>query len=188
MTLPARSAAPRTLVLVAHPDLESSRVNRALLDAVRDLPNVTVRDLSRVRRDGGFDVAEEHRLLVAHDRVVLQFPWYWYSVPALLKEWMDQVLQYGFAYGSQGTRLRGKPLRVVTTTGGPRESYARTGHNRFSMAELMRPLDATAHLCGMPLAEPFVVHGARVVDEDTLAAYAAQYRALLEGDRLLATA
>ena len=178
----------RTLVLLAHPDLESSRVNRALADAVRDLDGVTVRDLATVRGEGGFDVAEEQRLLVEHDAVVLQFPWYWYSVPGILKEWMDQVLLYGFAYGSDGTKLRGKTLQVVTTTGGPGESYRTGGYNRFTMAELMRPVDATAHLCGMPLAEPFVVHGVHHLDDAAIASYAADYRALLEGPPLRATA
>jgi glutathione-regulated potassium-efflux system ancillary protein KefG len=182
------SRTPRTLVLLAHPDLASSRVNSALADAVRDLEGVTVRDLAAVRGPHGFDAAGEQRLLVGHDRLVLQFPWYWYSVPGLLKEWMDQVLTYGFAYGSAGTALHGKTLQVVTTTGGPGDSYRSGGYNRFTMAELMRPIDATAHLCGMPLADPFVVHGVRVLDDQALAAYGARYRALLTGDRLRATA
>lgn len=178
----------RTLVLLAHPDLESSRVNRALADAVRDLPGVTLRDLAAVRGEQRFDGAAEQRLLVEHDIVVLQFPWYWYSVPGILKEWMDQVLTYGFAYGTGGTALHGKMLQVVTTTGGPGESYRAGGYNRFTMSELMRPIDATAHLCGMPLAEPLVVHGVRVLDDEALASYAARYRALLGDGDLLATA
>ena len=179
---------PRTLVLLAHPDLDGSRVNSALADAVRDLDGVTVRDLATVRRAHGFDVAEEQRLLVEHDTVVLQFPWYWYSVPGILKEWMDQVLLRGFAYGSEGTQLHGKTLQVVTTTGGPGESYQPGGYNRFTMSELMRPIDATAHLCGMTMAEPFVVHGVHYLDEAALAKHGARYRVLLIGEDLRATA
>jgi glutathione-regulated potassium-efflux system ancillary protein KefG len=177
-----------TLVLLAHPSLSGSRVNSALVDRVRGLDGVTVRDLAAVRTPSGFDVAEEQRLLVEHDAVVLQFPWYWYSVPGILKEWMDQVLTYGFAYGSAGTRLQGKTLQVVTSTGGPEQSYLSEGHNRFTMAELMRPLEATAHLCGMAMAEPFVVHGVHGVDDAALAAYGSRYRALLTGEELRATA
>jgi glutathione-regulated potassium-efflux system ancillary protein KefG len=179
---------PRTLVLLAHPDLTRSRVNSTLSDAVRDLDGVTVRDLATVRGHGGFDVAEEQRLLVGHDAVVLQFPWYWYSVPGVLKEWMDQVLLHGFAYGSGGTELHGKRLQVVTTTGGPEQSYGAAGHNRFTMAELLRPIDATAHLCGMRMAPPFVVHGVHGIDDAALTAYADRYRALLEGEELRDTA
>jgi len=157
---------PHTLVLVAHPDLAGSRVNAALSAAAHDVDGVTVHDLVDARSrtaDGRFDVLAEQRLLVAHERIVLQFPWYWYSVPGILKDWMDQVLLYGFAYGSGGVALRGKTLQVVTSTGGPGAA-----------------IDATAHLCGMVQAEPLVVHGARTVGDDELATYVQRYRALLE--------
>jgi glutathione-regulated potassium-efflux system ancillary protein KefG len=179
---------PRTLVLLAHPDLSGSRVNRALADAVRDLEGVSLRDLASVRGESGFDVAEEQRLLVQHSTVVLQFPWYWYSVPGILKEWMDQVLLHGFAYGREGTKLHGKVLQVVTSTGGPDVSYRSEGHNRFTMTELMRPIEATAHLCGMTMAKPFVVHGAHGIDDDALTSHGARYRTLLTAVGLRSTA
>jgi len=174
---------PHTLVLVAHPDLAGSRVNAALSAAAHDVDGVTVHDLVDARSrtaDGRFDVLAEQRLLVAHERIVLQFPWYWYSVPGILKDWMDQVLLYGFAYGSDGVALRGKTLQVITSTGGPGAAYEPGGYNRFTMTELLRPIDATAHLCGLVLAEPLVVHGARTVGDDELASYVQRYRALLE--------
>ncbi|MGZ4428142.1 MAG: NAD(P)H-dependent oxidoreductase [Nocardioidaceae bacterium] len=177
-----------TLVLLAHPDLAGSRVAARLSDAVRDLAGITVHDLATARVDGRFDVAAEQRLLAEHDTVVWQFPWYWYSVPGLLKDWMDQVLTYGFAYGSGGDALRGKTLQVVTSTGGPEASYSPGGHNRFTMPELMRPIDATAHLCGMTLAEPMVLHGAHGLADESIAAYADGYRALLGAAPLLASA
>ena len=109
----------RTLVLVAHPDLESSRITAHLTDAVRDLDHVTVRDLSAAYPDRRFDAAAEQELLRGHDTIVWQFPWHWYSVPGVLKEWMDQVLTYGFAYGAGGDALHGKRLQLVLSTGGP---------------------------------------------------------------------
>ncbi|MBZ6282765.1 NAD(P)H-dependent oxidoreductase [Streptomyces olivaceus] len=177
------SSAPhpsRTLVVVAHPDLASSRITARLAEAVSDLAHVTVHELGPACHDGRFDVAREQRLLRDHDRVVLQFPWYWYSVPAVLKAWMDQVLTHGFAYGSSGSALRGKTLQLVTSTGGPAESYATvdpTSH--FTMTQLLAPLDATARLTGMRLAEPLVLHGARTVSDKNLAVHAKRYRELL---------
>ena len=150
---------------------------------MRGLPDVTVHDLAAVRGASGFDATAEQALLLEHERVVLQFPWYWYSVPGVLKEWMDQVLTHGFAYGSGGDKLHGKSLQVVTSTGGPGESYEPGGYNRFTMAELMRPLDATAHLCGMRLREPYVVHGIHRVDDDALREHASAYRALISFDQ-----
>ncbi|MEU8517890.1 NAD(P)H-dependent oxidoreductase [Kitasatospora sp. NPDC048722] len=172
-------AAPRTLVVVAHPDPGSSRITAGLADAVRDLDHVTVHDLSAAYPDGRIDVEREQALLRAHDRIVWQFPWHWYSVPAVLKTWIDQVLAYGFAYGTGGTALHGKTLQLVTSTGAPEDAYAPEGRNRFTMAQLMAPLDATAHLTGMRLAEPLVLFGARLVTDEELDAHAEHYRTLL---------
>src|SRR6476659_10730766 len=173
----------RTLVLVAHPDLERSRITAHLTAAIMDLEHVTVHDLSAAHPDRRFDTAREQELLRGHDTVVWQFPWHWYSVPGILKSWMDQVLTWGFAYGTAGTRLRGKTLQVVTSTGGPEEAYADGGYNRFTMEQLMRPLDATAHLCGMPMAEPMVLHGVRTMSDAELDRQALRYRSLLTIDR-----
>ncbi len=174
---PAGPPPSRTLVVVAHPDLASSRITARLAEAVSGLPHVTIHAIGP---DGRFDIAREQQLLRDHDRIVLQFPWYWYSVPAVLKAWIDQVLTHGFAYGSSGTALRGKTLQLVTSTGGPEESYASVEPtSRFTMTQLLAPLDATARLLGMRLAEPLVLHGARTVSDEKLAGHAQRYRELL---------
>jgi glutathione-regulated potassium-efflux system ancillary protein KefG len=69
---------------------------------------------------------------------------------------------------------------VVTSTGGPEESYAAVDPaSRFTMAQMLAPLDATARLIGMRLAEPLVLHGARTVTDEDLAVHAKRYRELL---------
>lgn len=169
----------RTLIIVAHPDLPGSRVNAALADAAGQLPDVTVHDLHAAYPDFTIDVEREQRLLREHDRVVLQFPFYWYSAPPLLKKWLDDVLEYGFAYGHAGTALAGKTLQVVTSIGGAEELYRPDGLNRFPASQLLLPFDATAHLTGMDYAEPFLVHGSRLLTDDELAGTAERYRELL---------
>ncbi|WP_435643516.1 NAD(P)H-dependent oxidoreductase [Streptomyces sp. H49] len=180
-----------TLVVWAHPNRDGagegeqpSRVGAALARAARDVSGVRVHDLYRAHPDGVIDVPAEQRLLTAHRRIVLQFPFYWYSVPPLLKRWLDDVLEHGFAYGSEGTALRGRTLQVVTTTGGPASSYGPDGYNRFTIRELLRPLEATANLCGMDFPAPFVVHGTRTLTDADLAAEAARYRTLLASPAL----
>ncbi len=169
----------RTLVVLAHPDLAASRINTALADGVRDLPGVTVHDLYAAYPDLRIDVGREQELLRAHDHVVLQFPFYWYSAPPLLKKWLDEVLEYGFAYGSQGTALHGKELTVATSTGGPEEAYRDGGYNRFPVTDLLLPFDATANLTGMRYRPPFLVFGARTLEGEALAAHVRRYRELL---------
>lgn len=170
------AALARTLVVFAHPALERARTNPALLAAIQDAPGVTVHDLYEAYPDFTIDVPFEQALLVDHAVIVLQFPLYWYSAPALLKEWLDLVWLHGFAYGQNGTRLRGKTLFCAVSTGGPQDAYGPDGHNRFSVSEFLRPLEQTAHLCGMRWAEPFAVHAAAVLGEAELAACAGVYR------------
>ena len=169
----------RTLVIVAHPELAASRITAHLAAAVGDLDGVTVRELASAYPDRCVDADREQELLREHDHIVLQFPWHWYSVPGVLKEWMDQVLTHGFAYGAGGDALHGKRLQLVISTGGPESSYTPTGYNRFTMKELLRPLEATAYLCGLEMAEPLVLHSAPRATPEELAAHAARYRELL---------
>ncbi|MFR0359442.1 NAD(P)H-dependent oxidoreductase [Streptomyces sediminimaris] len=179
-TSSARPPSPSTLVAVAHPDLGSSRVNAHLVTAVSDLAHVTVHEIVPPYPDGRFDVAREQQLLRDHARIVWQFPWYWYSIPAVLKAWIDQVLTHGFAYGSGSTALRGKTLQLVTSTGGPAASYASVNPtSHFSMNQLLAPIEATARLVGMRLAEPLVLHGTRTISDEDLAVHAKRYRELL---------
>lgn len=156
MTAPAR----RVLIQFAHPVLERSQVNRPLLEAVRGLDAVTINDLYEEYPTLSIDVAREQRLLLEHDVIVFHHPFYWYSTPAILKQWQDMVLEHGWAYGDDGTRLRGKITLNVITTGGPATAYRRGGYNRFTVRELLAPWEQTANLCGMRFLAPFVAHGA----------------------------
>lgn len=171
-----RHSAPRVLILFAHPALHRSRMNLAMMEAVRDLEGVTFHDLYEIYPDLHIDVDSEQELLLKHDVIVWQHPFYWYSAPALLKEWMDVVLEYGFAYGDEGRALHGKKVMSALTTGGPAEAYQRDGHNRFTMRELLAPMEQTAHLCGMEYLEPFILHGVNLLKLAEVETAAASYR------------
>jgi len=171
---------PRILVLFAHPDPQGSRINRAMIDGIRDLPNVHLRDLYETYPDFIIDVPAEQALLSGHDVIVLQHPLYWYSCPALMKEWIDEVLEYGWAYGSGGDALRGKELTQAVSTGGPESSYLADGYNQVTVTELLRPFERTARLCGMTYRAPFLFHGSRQRPDEDIAAHVGEYRAWLE--------
>jgi glutathione-regulated potassium-efflux system ancillary protein KefG len=154
------------LVLTAHPDLSASTANRSWFDALSTLQEkgvdqIVTRDLTAVAGpEMRFDAAAEQALLVKADRIVLQFPFYWYSSPPVLKAWLDQVLLFGFAYGPGGDKLHGKELMLAITTGGPVESFQASSVNRFSMAEFLTPFQQTANMVGMTYLPPFVLHSA----------------------------
>jgi len=171
------------LVLFAHPALRRSQVNKHLLAAVEGLVGVEVNDLYQRYPDFDIDVAREQRLLLDHHVVVLQHPFYWYSTPAILKEWQDLVLEHGWAYGHNGRALEGKALMNVVTTGGPEAAYREDGVNRFTMRQLLAPIEQTARLCGMTYLPPFVVHGTHALTRDGIDREAADYRRTLEALR-----
>jgi glutathione-regulated potassium-efflux system ancillary protein KefG len=182
--MPPRAPRNKILVLFAHPALHKSRVNRQMAAAASELPGVTFCDLYEKYPDLAIDIQAEQKTLLEHDVVVLQHPFYWYSTPSILKEWSDLVLEYGFAYGEGGDKLNGKLWIHALTTGGPAEAYRREGYNRFTIRELLAPLDQTAHLCQMPFLAPFTVHGTLRLDPKTeIPRMAAQYRELLEALR-----
>lgn len=164
------------LVLVAHPAIHRSRVNRAMADAILGLDGVTLHDLYDAYPDLDIDVPREKSLVDAHDALVWQHPFYWYSTPALLKEWQDLVLEFGWAYGPGGTALRGKPFLQALSTGGGPGAYADGNPERFSLRQLLAPIEATARLCGLDHRPPFAVHGANALDERAIDAEARRYR------------
>ena len=171
------TAAPssRGLIVFAHPALERARVAPAMLRAAERVPNFPVRDLYDLYPDMTIDVLAEQVALAVSDFIVLQFPLYWYSVPALMKEWLDLVWVPGWAYGKGGTVLKGKTLACAFSAGGGGKAYGPDGANRFTIAELMRPWEQTAFLCGMHWIPPFVIHDAGDLDDASLAAEAARY-------------
>ena len=176
-TSAATPATSGVLLTMAHPALERSRANRALAKAAKGLEGVTFHDLYETYPDFAIDIEAEQERLLAHDVIAVQFPLYWYSTPALLKEWFDLVWLHGFAYGLDGNALAGKRLFAACTTGGAAKAYHAHGYNRFSMDEFLRPLEQTAYLCGMVWETPFVVHGAAIKDDEELKAEALRYRA-----------
>jgi glutathione-regulated potassium-efflux system ancillary protein KefG len=173
----------RVAVLFAHPALEKSRVNRRLAEAVRTLERVTFHDLYEAYPEFDIDLEHEQRLLDSHDVIVFQHPFYWYSTPALLKEWEDLVLEHGWAYGTDGYALRGKKALSAITTGGSEAAYAKQGDDGFTMNDLLLPIEQTFRLCHMDYLPPFVVHGTHRLDENAIVEQAKQYRRVVEALR-----
>ena len=166
---------PRVLILFAHPRLEKSRTNARLLQQVPRRDEVTFRDLYERYPDFDIDVAVEQALLRDHDIIVWHHPLYWYSAPPLVKQWIDLVLAFGWAYGPGGTALHGKAMGHVVTTGGAAAAYQLAGYHGFTLDEFLRPLQRTVTLCGMRWLPPFAVHGTHRLTDEALDAAAARY-------------
>lgn len=168
------------LVLVAHPQMEQSRVNRAMMRAAgalaADAPGrVEVRDLYALYPDYDIDTAAERARLAAASLVVWQHPLHWYAMPPLMKLWLDEVLAFGWAYGPGGDALRGKDLWLAVSTGGEQQAYRPDGYNRYFFDAFLPPVEQTAALCGMRFLPPLVLHGAHHADEAAIAEHARVY-------------
>ncbi|AMP08120.1 glutathione-regulated potassium-efflux system ancillary protein kefF [Collimonas arenae] len=167
---------PQILILYAHPTPHHSRANRRLAEAAAKVPNVQVHDLYELYPDFHIPVRREQALVEQADLIVFQHPVQWYSMPALLKQWVDSVLTPGWAYGPGGTALHGKDFWLVATTGGSDRSYQADGHNLFPFAAFLPPFQQTAQLCGMRWLPPHMLFGAHQVSQKTLAAHIETYR------------
>lgn len=166
----------KTLVIAVHPGLqEGSRINRKLTETVRQRDGVTVHDLYQQYPDGQIDVGAEQQLLLEHDRVVFQFPFWWYSSPPLLKHWFDEVLTFGWAYGPGGDKLHGIEWGIAVTTGGTEEAYGSEGYNRYSVEELTRPFEVTASLVGAKYLPVFAVHNAMQLTDEEIQRHAGDF-------------
>jgi glutathione-regulated potassium-efflux system ancillary protein KefF len=171
---------PAILVLFAHLAIQRSRINRAMIEQIRGLEHVVLRDLPELYPDFYIDVDTEQALLRRADLVVFHHPIYWYGTPAIIKHWQDVVLTRGFAYGPGGDALRGKDFLLAISTGGAADAYRPGGAHGRPLAELLRPLEQMALFCGMRFVPPFVIQGGHGLPADVIARHASEYRGLLE--------
>lgn len=170
----------KILNLVTHPDLSASRVNQAWMRILEESGKVTTSvDLYARYPTFKIDVEYEQAQLLTHDRIIFQFPMYWYSTPPLLKKWLDDVLTYGFAYGSSGRKLEGKDLQLIVSVGGQPHFYS--GFDIYATVhELMRPFQLTANLCRMNYMLPLWMFRADAVDAATIEKYGNQWTEVID--------
>lgn len=165
---------PKVLLLYAHPEPQNSVVNQHLLQPVHELEHVTIHDLYGCYPDFFIDIPFEQQLLREHQVIVFQHPFYTYSCPALLKEWLDRVLSRDFISGPE-SGLKDKYWRSVITTGEPESTFTQSGYNRYPIEEILRPFELTASMCHMHWISPLVLYCARRQPPDQLASNASDY-------------
>lgn len=164
------------VVVYAHPYPRHSRACAALLASIEGLYGVQVRSLYDRYPDFDVDAEAERAALASARLVVWLHPLYWYTAPALLQLWFERVLVKGWAYGEGGTALAGKDCLWITTTGGDAATYTPGGPHGHVFGAFVPVMEQTARFCGMNWLEPFVVHGAHIVDDAALAAACEELR------------
>ncbi|ROI06553.1 flavodoxin family protein [Chryseobacterium sp. G0240] len=144
-----------TLVILAHPNLEKSIANKTIINELKtQYPDLEIRELSKLYPDYKINIKNEQEALLRHQNIVVQYPFYWYSMPAILKLWFDEVFEHQFAYGSKGDKLRGKNFIPSFTVGSSESSYTALGFQHFRVHEFCKHLEQTAYHTQMKYIDP----------------------------------
>ncbi len=149
----------KILILFFHPLFEKSSAHKILVRNIPKSENITFHDVYEEYPNFDIDIKREQLLLSQHDIIIWQHPIYWYNCPALMKQWIDMVLVYDWAYGKNGKELKDKLIFQVITTGGKKESYSKTAYNGNTISSFLTSFNQTAKVCNMKYLPPFVVHG-----------------------------
>lgn len=172
---------PKVLLYYAHPGHRFSQVNTALWDAAQGVEGITSVDLYATYPRFNIDIDHEQERLVEHDVILFQYPLFWYATPSLVKEYLDLVLEHGFAYGSEGTKLAGKAMGIAISAAGPEDAYTTEGYQHYPLRTFTTPMEQTARLCKMTFIAPYVMYGAlKAPSEGRLDGHVAGYVRLLE--------
>ena len=171
----------KTLVILSHPDVEDSGSQQFLLSSFPTQENVTIHALERTYPDGQINVKHEQELLRTHQRIVFQFPFYWYSTPPMLKKWQDEVLTDTFAFGGLYTppQLKGKDFFLVMVIGSKKEEYQAGGREGFSLSALTTPFQALAYKTEMIYKKPLFIHQFPYLSEEEKMRLLIEYQQLL---------
>lgn len=150
----------KTLVIFSHPTFDKSTANKVIMSEYRKSKyDITIRHLEEIYSGYEIDIKAEQQALLDADTIILQFPFYWYASPPALKNWIDQVFGFNFAYGPEGDKLKGKNLIISTTIGGQEISYNPLGYNHFKVEDFLKPFEQTAYLSKLNYIKPVYTHG-----------------------------
>ena len=171
----------KILILYAHQRHEASNINKPMVEETKNIDGVTFVDLYAEYPDSKINVEKEQQRLFEHDIIIFQFPLQWYSTPAILKEWQDRVLHADFAYNKNRLLLKNKIFFCALTAGGPEDAFNTKGYNRYTIREMLYPIEQTMVLCKIIYLPPYAIFGARFAkDEQRLEPHIKGWITLLE--------
>lgn len=172
----------KTLIVVGHPDMQHSVINKRWAEELAKYPDrFTVHILSQVYPDERIDVEKEQQLIEAHDRLILQYPIYWFNCPAFLKKWLDCVFTEGWAYGPGGDKLKDKRFALAVSAGMRESDFRPDGECRATVDQLIQPFRTTALYTGLNFSGCFVQYGSHHVAPEALEKSARDYVRFISG-------
>ncbi len=170
----------KTLLIYAHPTPDKSFINAELKndllkkysqlnqESSKQLNhnNFDLLDLKLAYPTDQFDVKREQKRLCEYDTIILQFPFYWYTMPYNLKKYLDEVIVDGYGFGTN-YYLANKSLQVITTVGSAKSTYTSTSYNNYPIEAFLIQFEQIASLCQMNYLSPLAIYEAnRLQRED----------------------
>lgn len=138
------------LIITGHTHNEYSIANKEIESLLRaKYPHARVVNLSKEYPDYRIDVKIEQENLLWADTIIIQTPMFWYSMTSIVMRYIEEVFDHGFAYGSEGDKLKGKKIIVSFTGGAAEEDYRLDGEQGITLKEIMRPIEITFHFCSL---------------------------------------
>ncbi len=132
----------KTLIIVAHPRLTESVVNQHWVNELKKYPDkFTIHEIYKEYPDSKINYLKEQLLISKHENLILQFPIYWFNCPPLLKQWLDEVFTYGWAFGGTGNSLKNKKIMLAVSTGSKLNDYSNDGKYKSSLSQILYPFE-----------------------------------------------
>lgn len=174
------------LIVSGHTDLDNSFANKIILDNLEhSLPGAIQIHLDKLYPNYIFDIHKEQERLMNADIIVLQFPFFWYGVPSLMKKWIEDVFSHGFSHGSTGDKVKGKKLLLSFTSGAPESMYQYGGVQSYPIEDFLPPLKQFANLCRMEWAGHVYTGGLSYIAKSEEQRVDMRARALAHAEKLI---
>lgn len=171
----------KTIVYMAHPDSNNSSSQQFLLSSGTSITDVTYVDLqNEFDQAKAFDVQKEQHRLLDYDRIIFQFPLYWYQAPAILKLWLDTVFEDRVTNPVFAMQLQDKELGIVAVVGVKAGEFQAGGREKRTLSELLSPYEVLANYYGMKYLPIFAVHQFAYLSEEEKMVLMYQYACYLE--------
>ena len=140
----------KLLVVSGHARIATSTATKTIMEEVKKVfPEAELLYLDQTYPDFKIDIRKERQRVSDADIIVLQYPIQWYSAPAIMKRWLEEVFTFGFAHDAKGGLLNGKKLILSMTSGAPENQYHIGERHNYPMDVYQLPLQQLADLCGM---------------------------------------
>lgn len=151
----------KTLVIVTHPSIEASVINRRWVEELKKYPEkYTIHELHKVYPDGNIDVEKEQHFIESHSNLILQFPVYWFNSPPLLKKWLDDVFVYGWAHGSNGgDKLKNRKVALAVSAGSKKKIIVKKEDIAIHLSSYYLLFETTFLYCNADYRSFFAFYG-----------------------------